>query len=102
MPFMAVKRLKGFRSFWVDECERTGFIPDLATFSDVDVAQYTEKLTDHAEIVEISKSEDSKKPDTLKKLANWTLWNESFLNYLRQQMEAATVPLIWLTRDETT
>jgi len=98
MPFMAVKRLKGFR-FWVDECERTGFIPDPATFGDVDVAQYTEKLTDHAEIVEISKSEDSKKPDTLKKLANWTLWNESFLNYLRQQMGAAKVPLIWLTRD---
>lgn len=98
MPFMAVKRLKGFR-FWVDECERTGFIPDPASFGDADVAKYTGKLTDYTEVMEASKSEESKKPETLKKLANWTLWNESFLNYLRQQMGAAKVPLIWLTRD---
>ncbi|KAI2509779.1 hypothetical protein MHU86_4632 [Fragilaria crotonensis] len=47
-----------------------------------------------------SKDEDASKPDSLKKLVNWALWNESFQNYLRQILSAAKIPLVYLTRDE--
>jgi hypothetical protein len=41
------------------------------------------------------------KPDALKKLTGWALWNESFHNYLRQIVGAAKiVPLIYLARNE--
>ena len=99
MPFIAMKHLKGFR-FWADECERTGFIPDPATFSEDDVPIYTEKCLEYNEQREAAKAEDPSKPEGLKKLTNWTLWNESFQNYLRQILGAAKIPLVYLAREE--
>ena len=99
MPFIAMKHLKGFR-FWADECERTGFIPDPTTFSEDDVPIYTEKCLEYNEQREAAKAEDPSKPEGLKKLTNWTLWNESFQNYLRQILGAAKIPLVYLAREE--
>jgi predicted RNA-binding protein YlxR (DUF448 family) len=97
MPFIAMKHLKGFR-FWADECKRTGFIPDPASFSEEDVLIFTEKCMDYQEQKEAAKAEDPSKPEGLKKLTNWTLWNESFQNYLRQILGAAKIPLVYLAR----
>ena len=99
LPFIAMKHLKGLR-FWVDECRRTGFEPDPETFAEVDVASYTEKYLEYNAQKEAAKDEDPSKPDALKKLTNWALWNESFQNYLRQILGAAKIPLAYLTREE--
>ncbi|KAI2503574.1 hypothetical protein MHU86_10861 [Fragilaria crotonensis] len=57
MPFIAVKNLKGFR-FWADE------------------RKFTAKCQEYQEQKEAAKDEDASKPDSLKKLVNWALWNE--------------------------
>ena len=98
MPFIAMKHLKGFR-FWADECERTGYIANPESFSEEDVTTFTEKCLEYNEQREAAKAEDPSKPEGLKKLTNWALWNESFQNYLRQILGAAKIPLIYLTRD---
>ena len=99
MPFIALKNLKGFR-FWADERKRTGFdvAPQLFFLELVPV--FTAKCQEYKEQKEAAKDEDASKPDSLKKLVNWALWNESFQNYLRQILSAAKIPLIYLTRDE--
>ena len=91
MPFIAMKHLKGFR-FWADECERTGYIANPASFSEEDVTTFTEKCLEYNEQREAAKAEDPSKPEGLKKLTNWALWNESFQNYLRQILGAAKIP----------
>lgn len=40
------------------------------------------------------------KPEGLKKLTNWALWNQLFQNYLRQILGPAKIPLIYLSCDE--
>jgi hypothetical protein len=100
MPFIALKHLKGFR-FWADECKRTGFDPDPNTFAEEDVASYTEKYLEYTAQKDAAKDEDPSKPEALKKLTNWALWNESFQNYLRQILGAAKIPLVYLTREES-
>ena len=99
IPFIALKNLKGFR-FWADERKRTGFDADAASFTADIVTTFTVKCQEYQEQKEAAKDEDASKPDGLKKLVNWALWNESFLNYLRQILSAAKIPLIYLTRDE--
>ena len=99
MPFIAMKHLKGFR-FWADECERTGYIANPESFSEEDVTTFTAKCLEYNEQREAAKAEDPSKPEGLKKLTNWALWNESFQNYLRQILGAAKIPLIYLARDE--
>ena len=100
MPFIALKHLKGFR-FWADECKRTGFEPDPDTFGEEDVTSYTEKYLEYTAQKDAAKDEDPSKPEALKKLTNWALWNESFQNYLRQILGAAKIPLVYLTREES-
>lgn len=99
MPFIALKHLKGFR-FWADECNRTGFEPDPNTFGGDDVTSYTAKYLEYTAQKDAAKDEDPSKPEALKKLTNWALWNESFQNYLRQILGAAKIPLVYLTREE--
>jgi hypothetical protein len=99
MPFIAVKHLKGFR-FWADERKRTGFDADPGSFTAADVSTSTAKCQEYQEQKEAAKDEDASKPDNLKKLVNWALWNESFQNYLRQILGAAKIPLVYLSRDE--
>ena len=99
MPFIALKNLKGFR-FWADERKRTGFDADPENFTEHDVAPFTAKCQEYNEQKEAAKDEDASRPDSLKKLTNWALWNESFQNYLRQILSAAKIPLVYLTRDE--
>ena len=99
MPFIALKNMKGLR-FWADERKRTGFDADPASFTANDVATFTAKCLEYHEQKEAAKDEDASKPDSLKKLTNWALWNESFQNYLRQILSAAKIPLVYLTRDE--
>ncbi|KAI2494623.1 hypothetical protein MHU86_19901 [Fragilaria crotonensis] len=99
MPFIALKNLKGFR-FWADERKRTGFDADPQHFDAELVPTITAKCQEYQEQKEAAKDEDASKPDGLKKLVNWALWNESFQNYLRQILGAAKIPLIYLTRDE--
>jgi hypothetical protein len=100
MPFIALKHLKGFR-FWADECKRTGFDPDPDTFAEEDVTSYTEKYLEYTAQKDAAKDEDPSKPEALKKLTSWALWNESFQNYLRQILGAAKIPLVYLTREES-
>ncbi|KAI2499338.1 hypothetical protein MHU86_15182 [Fragilaria crotonensis] len=64
------------------------------------VPEFTAKCQEYQEQKEAAKDEDASKPDSLKKLVNWALWNESFQNYLRQILSAAKIPLVYLTRDE--
>ena len=99
LPFMAVKNLKGFR-FWADERRRIGLATDAESFTDADVPIFTAKCQEYQELKEAAKDEDASKPESLKKLVNWSLWNESFQNYLRQILSAAKIPLVYLTRDE--
>jgi hypothetical protein len=99
MPFIAVKNLKGFR-FWADERKRTGFEANPESFTADKVPEFTAKCQEYQEQKEAAKDEDASKPDSLKKLVNWALWNESFQNYLRQILSAAKIPLVYLTRDE--
>ena len=99
MPFIAMKHLKGFR-FWADECVRTGYEPDPTTFGENDIEIYTEKYIEYNAQKEAVKDEAPTKPEALKKLTNWALWNESFQNYLRQILGAAKIPLVYLTREE--
>jgi hypothetical protein len=99
MPFMAVKNLKGFR-FWADERMRTGFDANPDNFTADDVPIFTAKCQEYQEQKEAAKDEDPSKPDSLKKLVNWSIWNESFQNYLRQILSAAKIPLVYLTREE--
>ncbi len=81
MPFIALKNLKGFR-FWADERKRTGFDAEPESSTANDVAPFTAKCQEYNEQKEAAKEEDASKPDSLKKLTNWALWNESFQNYL--------------------
>ncbi|KAI2496079.1 hypothetical protein MHU86_18451 [Fragilaria crotonensis] len=91
MPFIAVKNLKGFR-FWADE--RSGpFEANPESFTADKVPEFTAKCQEYQEQKEAAKDEDASKPDSLKKLVNWALWNESFQNYLRQILSAAKIPL---------
>ena len=99
IPFIALKNLKGFR-FWADERKRTGFDADADSFTADIVTAFTAKCQEYQEQKEAAKDEDASKPDGLKKLVNWALWNESFQNYLRQILSAAKIPLIYLTRDD--
>ncbi|KAI2491289.1 hypothetical protein MHU86_23271 [Fragilaria crotonensis] len=99
MPFMAVKNLKGF-CFWADERMRTGFDTNPDNFTADDVPIFTAKCQEYLEQKEAAKDEDPSKPDSLKKLVNWSIWNESFQNYLRQILSAAKIPLVYLTREE--
>ena len=99
MPFIALKHLKGFR-FWADERKRTGFDADPESFTAADVTAFTIKCQEYHQQKEAAKDEDASKPDGLKKLVNWALWNESFQNYLRQIVSAAKIPLVYLTREE--
>ncbi len=98
MPFMAMKNLKGLR-FWADERKRTGFEADAADFAAADVTAFTAKCQECNELKDAAKDEDASKPDALKKLTGWALWNELFQNYLCQILSAAKIPLIYLTRD---
>jgi hypothetical protein len=98
MPFIALKNLKGFR-FWADECKRTGFDAEPECFTADDVALFTAKCQKYNEQKEAAKEEDASKPDSLKKLTIWALWNESFQNCLRQILRAAKIPLVYLTRN---
>ena len=52
------------------------------------------KCQAYKELKVASKNEDASKPDHLKKLANWALWNEAFDKYIRQIVSAANIPLI--------
>jgi hypothetical protein len=99
MPFIAVKNLKGFR-FWADERKQTGFEANPESYTDEKVPEFTAKCQEYQEQKEAAKDEDASKPDSLKKLVNWALWNESFQNYLCQILSAAKIPLVYLTRDE--
>jgi len=99
MPFMAMKNLKGLR-FWADEMKRTGFEANPEDFTEDDAVTFTAKCQEYNDQKDAAKDEDASKPDALKKLTGWALWNESFQNYLRQIMSAAKIPLIYLTRDE--
>ena len=99
MPFIAMKNLKGLR-FWADERKRTGFDAEPENFTANDVTLSTAKCQEYNEQREAAKEEDASKPDSLKKLTNWALWNESFQNYLRQILSAAKIPLVYLTRNE--
>ncbi|KAI2511530.1 hypothetical protein MHU86_2784 [Fragilaria crotonensis] len=99
MPFMALKNLKGLR-FWADERKRTGLDADADDFTGEDVAIFTAKCQEYNELKDAAKDEDASKPDALKKLTGWALWNESFQNYLRQIVGAAKIPLIYLARNE--
>ena len=99
MPFIAMKNLKGLR-FWADERKRTGFDAEPENFTANDVTLFTAKCQEYNEQREAAKEEDASKPDSLKKLTNWALWNESFQNYLRQILSAAKIPLVYLTRNE--
>ena len=99
MPFIAMKNLKGLR-FWADERKRTGFDAEPENFTANDVILSTAKCQEYNEQREAAKEEDASKPDSLKKLTNWALWNESFQNYLRQILSAAKIPLVYLTRNE--
>jgi hypothetical protein len=99
MPFIALKNLKGFR-FWADERKRIGFDAAPEHFFVELVPVFTAKCQEYQEQKEAAKDEDASKPDSLKKLVNWALWNESFQNYLRQILSAAKIPLIYLARDE--
>ncbi len=99
MPFIALKNLKGFR-FGADERKRTGFEADANSFTEDAVTVFTVRCQEYQEQKEAAKDKDASKPDGLKKLVNWALWNESFQNYLRQILSAAKIPLIYLTRDE--
>ena len=60
----------------------------------------TAKCQEYSEQKEAAKDEDASKPENLKKLTSWALWNEVFQNYLRQILSAAKIPLVYLTRDE--
>lgn len=99
MPFIALKNLKGFR-FWADERRRTGFEADAESFTEDIVTEFTVRCQEYQEQKEAARDEDASKPEGLKKLVNWALWNESFQNYLRQILSAAKIPLIYLTRDD--
>ena len=99
ITFMALKNLKGLR-FWADEMRRTGFEANAADFTEADVTTFTAKCQEYIEQKDAAKDEDASKPEALKKLTGWALWNESFQNYLRQIMSAAKIPLIYLARDE--
>ena len=99
MPFIAMKNLKGLR-FWADERKRTGFEAEPENFTANDVTLFTAKCQEYNEQREAAKEEDASKPDSLKKLTNWALWNESFQNYLRQILSTAKIPLVYLTRNE--
>ena len=79
MPFIALKKLKGFR-FWEDERKRTGFDAEPENFTADDVVLFTTKCQEYNEQKEAAKEEDASKPDTLKRLTNWALSNESFQN----------------------
>jgi hypothetical protein len=98
MPFMALKNLKGLR-FWAEERKRTGFEAVAVDFTAAGVTAFTAKCQEYNELKDAAKDEDASKPDALKKLTGWALWNESFQNYLRQILSAAKIPLIDLTRD---
>ena len=52
------------------------------------------KCQAYQEFQEGSKDEDASKPDHLKELASWALWNEAFDNYLRLIVSAAKIPLL--------
>ncbi len=99
MPFITLKRLKGFR-FWADERKRTGFEANTENFTEDLVTEFTVRCKEYQEQKEAAKDKDASKPDVLKKLINWALWNESFQNYLQQILSAAKIPLIYLTRDD--
>ena len=100
MPFIAAKNLKGFR-FWADERMRTGFDANHDNFTAEEVPVFTAKCQEYQQQKEAAKDEDLSKPDSLKKLVNWSHWNESFQNYLRQIPSAAKIPLVYyLTREE--
>ena len=99
MPFIALKNLKGFR-FWADERKRIGLDTDPDNYTDASVISSVVKCQEYEELKEASRDEDASKPDHLKKLTNWALWNEAFQNYLRQIVSAAKIPLVYLTRDE--
>jgi hypothetical protein len=99
MPFIAVKNLKGLR-FWADERKRTGYDADPDDFAAEDVPVFTAKCQEYNDQKEAAKDEDASKPEGLKRLTSWALWNESFQNYLRQILSAAKIPLVYLTRDE--
>ena len=99
MPFIALKNLKGFR-FWADERKRTGLDTNPDNFTAASVISSAIKCQEYKELKEASRDEDVSKPDHLKKLAKWALWNEAFHNYFRQIVCAAKIPLIYLTRDE--
>jgi hypothetical protein len=99
MPFISLKNLKGFR-FWADERRRIGLDTNPDNFTDASVISSAIKCQRYEELKEASKDEDASKPDHLKKLVNWALWNEAFQNYLRQIVSAAKIPLVYLTREE--
>ena len=96
MAFMAFKKkVKGLR-FWADKRKRTGLDADAGNFTQEDVISFTAKCQEYNELKDAAKDEDASKPDTLKKLTEWALWNESFHNYLRQNVGATKIPLIYL------
>ena len=99
MPSIAVKNYKGFR-FWADECMRTGFEANPSSFTDDKVPEFTTKCQEYQERKEAAKAEDAYKLESLKKLINWALWNESFQNLLCQIFSTAKIPLVHLIRDK--
>jgi hypothetical protein len=60
---------------------------------------FTAKCQEYSELKDAAKDKDASKPEALKKLTGWALWNESFQTYLCQILSAAKIPLIYLTRD---
>jgi hypothetical protein len=87
MPFMALKNLKGLH-FWAHERQLTGFKADAADFTEADVTVFTARCQEYNKLKDAAKDKDASRPDALKKLTGWALWNESFQNYLRQILSA--------------
>ncbi|KAI2491253.1 hypothetical protein MHU86_23305 [Fragilaria crotonensis] len=78
----------------------TGFEANPESFTADKVPEFTAKCQEYQEQKEAAKDEDASKPDSLKKLVNWALWNESFQNYSRQILSAAKIPLVNSHQDE--
>ena len=86
--------------FWEDERRRTGYDTDPEDFDEGEVPVFTAKCQEYNEQKQAAEDKGASKPEGLKKLTHWALWNELFQNYIRQILSAARIPLVYLTRDK--
>lgn len=86
--------------FWIDECMRTDYDPDPASFSVEELELYARLYHEYQQRVTMVSNVSIDAPEPMRKMAGWPKFKERFLTYLSQVFGMARTQLRYVVRPE--